>query len=129
MIAKGRNETERRLLEENLDRRRIDRFRVIIGLGEKADRVDPLLLAAGIPDVEIGDDGLRIKRFAVGESHAAFEVQGEFRCGVVLLPAFGKPGADLAFGIDVKQLIRNMTPDVALETGDGAVVGDPRVAQ
>ncbi len=129
VVAKRRNEPERGLLEENLDRRRINRFGVIIGLGEEADRVDALVLAAGIPDVEIGNYGLGIQRFAIGESHAAFEVEGELRRGVVLLPALGNPRADLAFGIDVQQLIRDMTPYVALETGDRAVVGDPRVAQ
>src|SRR5262249_34830180 len=41
----------------------------------------------------------------------------------------GDPRADLALLVDVDELVREVAPDVALEAGDGAVVGDPGVTE
>lgn len=129
MVTERRNKAERRLLEEDLHRGCVHRFSMVVGLGEKTDRVDAFALASGIPDVEIGDDRRCIQRCAIGEGHAVFEVKREFGGIVVLLPALGKPGADLTVGIDIKQLVGDMAPDMALKAGNGAVVRDPGVAE
>lgn len=129
MIAQRWDEAEGGFFEKHLDGGRVDNFGAIISFGEKADRVDALVLAAGIPDVEIGNDCCGIQRRAIGEGHTVLEMEGEFRCIVILLPAFCEPGTDLAFGIDIKKLVGDMSPDMSLEAGDGAVIGDPGIAE
>ena len=102
---------------------------MVVGLWEQANRVDALVPAAGVPDVEVGHDGRRVERGAVRKGHAVLEVEGEGGGGVILLPAFGNPGADLAVSVDVNELVGHMAPDVTLEAGDRAVVRNPGVAQ
>ncbi len=125
MVAERRDEPERRRLEQDLHGRCIDRLGPVVGLREQANRVDAFILAPGVPDVEIGDDGRRIERCAIGESHAFLEVQGELGGVAALFPALGDPGTDLAVGIDIDELVGHVAPDVALEAGDRAVVRNP----
>src|SRR5207237_115175 len=84
-----------------------------------------LALASGVPDVEIGDHGGGVERRAIGKGHAFLQMQDERGRVLVLLPALGDPGADLAIGIDIDELVGHMAPDVALEARDRAVVRDP----
>ncbi len=75
-----------------------------VGLGEEADRVDAVGLAAAMPDVEIGNDGGRIERVPSEAVTPLLRVKRE--CGGIgiLLPAFGERGADLSGGIDIDEL-------------------------
>ncbi len=110
VIAERWDKTERRLLEEDLDRGRVDRLGVVVGFGEETDRVDAFVLAPCVPDIEIGDDGGCIERRAIGEGHAALEMEREFGSLLVLLPAVCEPGTDLAIGVDIEELVGRHGP-------------------
>ena len=129
VVAERRYEAERRRLEEDLHGRRVDRFGAVVSLREEADRIDALIPAAGVPYVEVGNDGRRVERRAVGEGHGLFEVESELAGVVILFPALGDPGTDLAVSVDINELVGHVAPYVALEAGDSAVVRDPGAAQ